>query len=71
MWSSPFDFCRDPFKLTFLGRIESMNDDASNLDQNEEEVLTHDVSDEALEAAAEMAATLPTASMAIVPPSCC
>jgi len=48
-----------------------MNDDASNLDQNEEEVLTHDVSDEALEAAAEMAATLPTASMAIVPPSCC
>ncbi len=48
-----------------------MNDDASNLDQNEEEVLTHDVSDEALEAAAEMAATLLTASMAIVPPNCC
>jgi hypothetical protein len=26
-----------------------MNDNTSNLDQNEEEILTHDVSDEALE----------------------
>ena len=48
-----------------------MNDDTSNLDQNEEKILTSDISDEALEAAADMAATLPTASMAIVPPSCC
>jgi hypothetical protein len=48
-----------------------MNDDTSSLDQNEEEILISDVSDEALEAAADMAATLPTASMAIVPPSCC
>ena len=42
-----------------------------HLDQTDEEILTSDVSDEALEAAAGMGGTGPTASINIVPPNCC
>lgn len=50
-----------------------MKNDANNrdLDQTDEEILAFDFSDAALEAAADMAGTLPTASMAILPPNCC
>jgi hypothetical protein len=42
-----------------------------HLDQTDEEILTSDVSDEALEVAAGMGGTGPTASINIVPPNCC
>ncbi len=42
-----------------------------HLDQTDEEILTSDVSDEALEVAAGMGWTGPTASINIVPPNCC
>ena len=43
-----------------------------HLDQTDEQILTSDVSDEALEvAAASMGGTGPTASINIVPPNCC
>jgi len=42
-----------------------------DLDQTDEEILTSDVSDEALEVAAAMGGTGPTASINIVPPNCC
>jgi hypothetical protein len=53
-----------------------MDDKPSDLAEHptEEEILISDVSDEALEAAADtadMAATVPTSSIAIVPPNCC
>jgi hypothetical protein len=40
-------------------------------DQTDEEILASSVSDEALEAAAGMAGTIPTGSINIVPPNCC
>ncbi len=45
--------------------------DDRDLGQTDEEILTSDVSDEALEAAADMAGAIPTASIDIVPPNCC
>ena len=39
--------------------------------QSKEDVLAFSVSDEALEAAAGMAGTIPTGSINIVPPNCC
>jgi hypothetical protein len=50
-----------------------MKNDANDrdLDQTDENILAFDFSDEALEAVADMVGTLPTASMAIVPPNCC
>ncbi|MGA2892374.1 MAG: hypothetical protein ABSE22_05850 [Xanthobacteraceae bacterium] len=41
------------------------------LEPGEQEILVTDVSDEALEAAAVVAAGIPTASIDIVPPNCC
>ena len=50
-----------------------MNNDPTDrdLEQTEEEILTFDVSDEALEIAADVSGTMPTASMAVLPPNCC
>jgi hypothetical protein len=55
-------------------RIIAMKNDPNDryhLDQTDEEILTSDVSDEALEVAAGMGGTGPTASINIVPPNCC
>lgn len=41
------------------------------LEQTDEEILTFEVSDEALEVAADVSGTMPTASMAALPPNCC
>jgi hypothetical protein len=41
------------------------------LDGTDEDILAFEVSDDALEAAAALTATAPTASIAIVPPNCC
>jgi hypothetical protein len=40
-------------------------------DQSDEDIFNFDVPDEALENAADVGGSLPTASMAVVPPSCC
>jgi len=49
-----------------------MNDDARDLDQADTQILTPELPDEALEAAAgTMAGTIPTGSVNIIPPNCC
>ena len=50
-----------------------MNNDTNrtDFDQADEEILIADVSDEALEAAADIGKAIPTASVDIIPPNCC
>jgi hypothetical protein len=48
-----------------------MNDDTRNLDHADGQILTPELPDEALEAAADMAGTIPTGSIGIIPPNCC
>jgi hypothetical protein len=48
-----------------------MNDDTRDLDQADGQLLTPELPDEALEAAADMAGTIPTGSIGIIPPNCC
>ena len=53
-------------------RIVAMNDDTRDLDQADTQILTPELPDEALEAAAgTMAGTIPTGSVNIIPPNCC
>jgi hypothetical protein len=40
-------------------------------DHTDEDILSPDVSDEALEAAADIDRAIPTASVDIIPPNCC
>jgi hypothetical protein len=50
-----------------------MNDatDDRDLDQADKQILTPELSDEALEAAASIGGTIPTGSVNIIPPNCC
>jgi len=49
-----------------------MNDDTRDRDQADEQMLSCEFSDEALEAAAAATAgTIPTGSVNIIPPNCC
>ena len=49
-----------------------MNDDTRDLDPADTQILTPELPDEALEAAAgTMAGTIPTGSVNIIPPNCC
>jgi hypothetical protein len=48
-----------------------MNDDTRDLDQADTLILTPELPDEALEAAANLAGTIPTGSVNIIPPNCC
>jgi hypothetical protein len=53
-------------------RIVAMNDDTRDLDQADTQILTPELPDEAIEAAAgTMAGTIPTGSVNIIPPNCC
>ena len=47
------------------------NDTDDHDDQADEEILTFDVPDEALEVAASFGASGPTISINILPPNCC
>ncbi len=49
-----------------------MNDDTRDLDQADTQILTPELPDEALEAAASTSGgTIPTGSVNIIPPNCC
>jgi hypothetical protein len=48
-----------------------MNDDNRDLDQADTQILTPELPDEALEAAADNLGTIPTGSVNIIPPNCC
>ncbi len=50
-----------------------MNNTTEDRDPNrtDEDLLNPDVSDEALEAAADLDRAIPTASVDIIPPNCC
>jgi hypothetical protein len=49
-----------------------MNDDTRDLEQADRQILTLELPDEALEAAAgTMGGTIPTGSVNIIPPNCC
>ena len=50
-----------------------MNDatDDRDLDQADKQILTPELSDEALEGAATLGGTIPTGSVNIIPPNCC
>jgi len=49
-----------------------MNDDTCDFDQTEEQILSPELPDEALEAAAAATGgTIPTGSVNIIPPNCC
>jgi len=48
-----------------------MNETTEQREDTDEEILTFEVSDEALEAAAGPVAAIPTYSINIVPPNCC
>jgi hypothetical protein len=48
-----------------------MNDDTHGLDQADRQILTPELPDEALEAAAGIGGTIPTGSVNIIPPNCC
>jgi hypothetical protein len=52
-------------------RIVAMNDDTRDLDQADTQILTPELPDEALEAAADIGGTIPTGSVNIIPPNCC
>jgi hypothetical protein len=52
-------------------RIIAMNDDARDPDQADTQILTPELPDEALEAAANNGGTIPTGSVNIIPPNCC
>jgi hypothetical protein len=52
-------------------RIVAMNADDRDLDQAETQILTPELPDEALEAAAGIGGTIPTGSVNIIPPNCC
>ena len=52
-------------------RIVAMNDDTRELDQADTQILTPELPDEALEAAANNGGTIPTGSVNIIPPNCC
>jgi hypothetical protein len=52
-------------------RIVAMNDDTRDLDQVDTQILTPELPDEALEAAAGIGGTIPTGSVNIIPPNCC
>jgi hypothetical protein len=53
-------------------RTAAMNDDTRDLDPADTQILTPQLPDEALEAAAgTMAGTIPTGSVNIIPPNCC
>jgi hypothetical protein len=58
---------------TSKNRIVAMNDatDDRDLDQADKQILTPELSDEALEAAAGIGGTIPTGSVNIIPPNCC
>jgi hypothetical protein len=51
----------------------AMNDDACgrDLDETDEKILAYEVSDDALEAAANMGEKVPTSSIMLIPPNCC
>ena len=49
-----------------------MNDDTDReFDQADTQILTPELPDEALEAAAGIGGTIPTGSVNIIPPNCC
>jgi hypothetical protein len=48
-----------------------MNDDTRDLEQTDTQILTPELSDEALEAAAGTVGTIPTGSVNLIPPNCC
>jgi hypothetical protein len=49
-----------------------MNDDTNReFDQADTQILTPELPDEALEAAANNGGTIPTGSVNIIPPNCC
>jgi hypothetical protein len=52
-------------------RTVAMNADDRDLDQAETKILTPELPDEALEAAAGIGSTIPTGSVNIIPPNCC
>jgi hypothetical protein len=56
---------------TCQNRIVAMNDDTRDLDQADTQILTPELPDEALEAAAGIGGTIPTGSVNIIPPNCC
>jgi hypothetical protein len=54
-----------------LVRDQAMGENAEERDGTEAASLVFEVSDEALEAAANAVGAIPTASIDIVPPNCC
>ena len=48
-----------------------MNETTDEHEENDAEILTFEVSDEALEAAAGPVGAIPTYSINIIPPNCC